>query len=134
MKYLKTKRLLTSVLFLLLFLVGCSSNPKSNSVYEKIDAKAAKEIIAENPNAIILDVRTQEEYNEKHIKDAILIPDYEISSKANELLPDKDALILVYCRSGNRSKGAAEALVKLGYTNVYEFGGINSWPYEVVTF
>ena len=81
---------------------------------------------------IILDVRTQEEFDESHIEGAILIPDYEITNKAESVLKDKDQLILVYCRSGRRSKLAAEALVELGYTNVKEFGGIIDWPYETV--
>ena len=80
---------------------------------------------------IILDVRTQEEYDQGHIPGAILIPDTEIKAKAEEVLTDKDQLILVYCRSGRRSKLAAEALVELGYTNIREFGGIIDWPYEV---
>lgn len=79
----------------------------------------------------ILDVRTQEEYDQGHIPGAILIPDYEIEEKAEQVLRDKDQLLLVYCRSGRRSKLAAEALVALGYTNIKEFGGIIDWPYEV---
>jgi rhodanese-related sulfurtransferase len=79
---------------------------------------------------IILDVRTEEEYNESHIPDAILIPDYEIMTKAEQVLTDKEQLILVYCRSGRRSKNASQALAELGYTNVKEFGGIIDWPYE----
>ena len=79
---------------------------------------------------VILDVRTEEEYNESHIPDAILIPDYEIMTKAEQVLTDKEQLILVYCRSGRRSKNASQALAELGYTNVKEFGGIIDWPYE----
>lgn len=81
---------------------------------------------------IILDVRTREEYDQGHIPGAILIPDTEIEAKAADLLPDKDQLILVYCRSGRRSKLAAQSLADLGYTNIREFGGILDWPYEVV--
>ena len=80
---------------------------------------------------IILDVRTEEEYNEGHIPNAILIPNTEIRERAELELTDQDQLILVYCRSGNRSKLAAAILVELGYTNVVEFGGINSWPYDI---
>ena len=83
-------------------------------------------------NYIILDVRTQEEYAQGHIPNAILIPDYEIEEKAETVLKDKNQLILVYCRSGRRSKLASEILVKLGYTNIYEFGGIIEWPYEII--
>ena len=81
---------------------------------------------------IILDVRTQEEYSQGHIPNAILIPHYSISDESKEILKDKEQLILVYCRSGNRSKVAAEALTELGYTNVVEFGGINDWKYDIV--
>lgn len=80
---------------------------------------------------VTLDVRTREEYDQGHIPGAILIPDYEVGEKAGEILTDKDQLILVYCRSGRRSKNAAEILAALGYTNVREFGGIIDWPYEI---
>ena len=81
---------------------------------------------------IILDVRSREEYDQGHIPGAVLIPNTEIEAKAADLLPDKDQLILVYCRSGRRSKLAAQSLADLGYTNIREFGGILDWPYEVV--
>ncbi len=84
------------------------------------------------PDYIIIDARTQEEFADGHIEGAIMIPEYEIANRAEQQLPDKDALILVYCRSGRRSKIASEELVKLGYTNVKEFGGIIDWPYEIV--
>ena len=80
---------------------------------------------------VILDVRTQEEYDQGHIPGAILIPNTEIEARAEQELPDKDQLILVYCRSGRRSKLAADILVSLGYTDIREFGGIIDWPYEV---
>ena len=100
-------------------------------MYEQITAEDAKKIMDSGEEHIILDVREQDEFNEGHIPGAILIPYTEIENKAEEILPDKDALILVYCRSGRRSKIASESLVNLGYTNVKEFGGINDWPYEV---
>ena len=100
--------------------------------YEQITPAEAKEIMDERDGYVILDVRTQEEYDEAHIDGAILIPDYEIADKAESVLKDKDQLLLVYCKSGRRSKLAAEELVKLGYTNVKEFGGIIDWPYETV--
>ena len=96
-----------------------------------ITAEEAKEIMDTEEGYIILDVRTQEEYDEGHIPGAILIPDTEIEARAEEILTDKDQLILVYCRSGRRSKLAAEILVELGYTNIRKFGGIIDWPYEV---
>lgn len=100
--------------------------------YMNITAQQAKEIMDTEEGYIILDVRTEEEYAERHIPNAILIPDYEIETKAEAVLKDKNQLILVYCRSGRRSKLAAESLIKLGYTNIKEFGGIIDWPYEVV--
>lgn len=100
--------------------------------YEQITQVDAKNIMDTESNFIILDVRTEEEFAEGHIENAILIPDYEITTKAQEVLKDKTQLILVYCRSGRRSKLAAEALVNLGYTNVKEFGGIIDWEYEIV--
>lgn len=99
----------------------------------KISAKQAKEMLTDNADIILLDVRTEDEYKEKHIEGALLIPDYEISSRAETELPDKDAVILVYCRSGRRSEIAANALAEMGYTNVYDFGGIQSWSYETVS-
>lgn len=96
-----------------------------------ITAEEAKEIMDSQEGYVILDVRTQEEYGQGHIPGAILIPDTEIKARAEKELPDKDQLLLVYCRSGRRSKLASEALAKLGYTNIKEFGGIIDWPYEV---
>ena len=115
-------------------LYGCTSggeNKMENS-YEQITPAKAKEIMDSQDGYIILDVRTQEEFDEAHIEGAILIPDYEITDKAESVLKDKNQLILVYCRSGRRSKLAASDLVTLGYSNVKEFGGIIDWPYETV--
>lgn len=100
-------------------------------MYEQITPEEAKKIMDSGEEHIILDTREQDEFDEGHIPGAILIPYTEIENKAEEMLPDKDKLILVYCRSGRRSKIAAESLSKLGYTNVKEFGGIIDWPYEV---
>ena len=102
------------------------------TMYEMISAEEAKKIMDSGAEHIILDAREQDEFDAGHIPGAILIPHAEIEDKAEEVLPDKDALILVYCRSGRRSKIAAAALAELGYTNVKEFGGIIDWPYEVV--
>ena len=100
-------------------------------MYEQITAEEAKKIMDSGEEHIILDTREQDEFDEGHIPGAILIPYTEIENKAEEMLPDKDKLILVYCRSGRRSKIAAESLSKLGYTNVKEFGGIIDWTYEI---
>ena len=110
--------------------VGCSDG--GSATYEQISGAEAKALMDSESGYIIIDARTQEEYDEGHIPSAILIPEYEIADRAEKELPDKDQLILVYCRSGRRSKIAAEELVKLGYTNVKEFGGIIDWEYEIV--
>lgn len=103
-----------------------------NSGYEQITGEQAKKLMDTESDYVIIDARTTEEFNEGHIEDAILIPEYEIGDRAEAELPRKDQLILVYCRSGRRSKIAAQALVDLGYTNVKEFGGIIDWEYDIV--
>ena len=150
-KYLFATIIISFVAFTL---VGCTSDtinsPKSSTnndlnsasettptssaaIITKITAKQAKEMIDSSTELIVLDVRTQEEYDETHIEGAILIPDYEIDTQAEELITDKNATLLVYCRSGRRSALASQTLYELGYTSVYDFGGIIDWPYEVVT-
>jgi rhodanese-related sulfurtransferase len=107
------------------------SYPESETAaYKKISAREAKELIDANADAVILDVRTEDEYSERHITGAVLLPDYEVSEKAADVLPDKDALILVYCRTGIRSESAARMLTEMDYTNVYDFGGIVDWLYD----
>ena len=110
--------------------VGCSDG--GSATYDQISGAEAKALMDSESGYIIIDARTQSEYDDGHIPGAILIPEYEIADRAEKELPDKDQLILVYCRSGRRSKIAAEELVKLGYTNVKEFGGIIDWEYEIV--
>lgn len=102
-------------------------------VYHKISALEAFEIITTTDDFLILDVRTKEEYTGGHIENAMLIPDFEIAERAEAELTDKDVLILIYCRSGRRSKIAAMELINMGYTNIYDFGGIVDWPYEIVS-
>ena len=99
--------------------------------YKKISSAEAKTMM-DDRDVIILDVRTEAEYAEAHIPGAVLLPDSEVGERAAELLPDKDSVILVYCRSGGRSAGAARKLVGMGYTKVYDFGGIIDWPYNTV--
>ena len=126
------KKLMILLLVVMLF-TACGQVKENNQevTYMNITAEEAKQIMDSEEGYIILDVRAQEEYDESHIPGAILIPHTEIDARAEEVLTDKDQLILVYCRSGRRSKIAAEALVELGYTNIKEFGGIIDWPYEV---
>lgn len=125
------KRLIIGFLIVIL-LSGCAATKEENKImYNKITAEEAKEMI-DTQEVIILDVRTQEEFKEKHIEGALLIPDYELANVEKSKLPDKNKKILVYCRSGNRSKSAARLLIDMGYTDVYDFGGIINWPYETV--
>ena len=123
------------LLLAVILLTACGKDKENDqgAVYVNITAEEAKQIMDSEEGYIILDVRTQEEYDGGHIPGAIVISHEEIAEKAEEALTDKDQLILVYCRSGRRSKLAAEALVELGYTNIKEFGGIIDWPYEVTT-
>lgn len=123
------KRIIALALTLLVF-AGCKG--EKVMTYEQITPKEAKELMDTQKDYVILDARTDEEFAEGHIEGAILIPEYEVADRAEDEIPDKDALILVYCRSGRRSKIAAQALIELGYTNVKEFGGIIDWPYEIV--
>ena len=100
--------------------------------YRQITPEEAKTMMEEQEDYVLLDVRAQNEFDEGHIEGAIVIPYTEIADRAEAELTDKEATILVYCRSGRRSKLAAQTLVDLGYTNIYEFGGIIDWPYETV--
>ena len=120
-------------LLAVMMLTACGQDKENDqgAVYVNITAEEAKRIMDSEEGYIILDVRTQEEYDQGHIPGAIVISHEEIAEKAEDVLTDKDQLILIYCRSGRRSKIAAEALVELGYTNIKEFGGIIDWPYEV---
>lgn len=113
-------------------MIACDGENGKASTYEQITAEQAKTIMDTEKDYVIIDARTEEEFAEGHIEGAILIPEYEIKDRAEKELPDKEQLILVYCRSGRRSKIASEELVKLGYTNVKEFGGIIDWQYELV--
>ena len=97
----------------------------------RISATEAYELMQRYPEAIILDVRTADEFEAGHIPGAVLLPDFDIAEKARDILPDPEALILIYCRSGVRSRGAMGLLLSMGYVNVYDFGGINDWPYDV---
>ena len=126
------KKLIILVLAALL-LTACGQTKEKDRevIYMNITAQEAKVLMDTEKDYIILDVRTQQEYDQGHIPGAILIPDTEIEDRAEGELTDKDQLILVYCRSGRRSKLAAQSLVELGYTNIREFGGIIDWPYEV---
>ncbi len=154
---MKTKRIIRIISWVCMSLcfamamAGCAAKPSSKEttaapteepdgsksgagkpIYRKITADEAKKIIDENADAVLLDVRTDEEYKEKRIDGSVLIPDNEIAERAEAELPDKDAVILIYCRSGRRSKAASDVLIDMGYTQVYDFGGIIDWPYETV--
>ncbi|MCL2130375.1 MAG: rhodanese-like domain-containing protein [Treponema sp.] len=112
------------------FSMGCTHAKAQQAQYRKISAAEAHKMMLELKDLVVLDVRTPEEFREKHINGAILIPDFELKDRAEKELPVKDKVILVYCRSGRRSANAAGVLAGLGYVNVYDFGGIMNWPYE----
>ena len=121
------------MLLISLSLFGMTACDGGNNVtYEQITAEQAKTIMDTEKDYVIIDARTEGEFAEGHIENAIIIPEYEIAERAEKELPDKEQLILVYCRSGRRSKIASEELVNLGYINVKEFGGIIDWPYDIV--
>ena len=128
------------IVFVIFVLAGCSNNKTNNTEnleskknsYTQISMEEAVKMMEEESDYIILDVRRPDEYAEKHIPNAINVPNETIGKDEISELPNKEQLILVYCRSGNRSKQASEKLVKLGYTNIYEFGGINDWTGETV--
>ena len=122
------KRILPMLISLLLVLTGCGGNTSDG--YQQISQEEAKEMM-DSQEVIILDVREQDEYDSGHIPGAMLLPAGTIDeATAADVIPEKDSTVLVYCRSGNRSKTASSTLADLGYTNIYEFGGINTWPYE----
>ena len=119
------------ILLLSLIFVFGLSGCMNNSNYKSITMEQAKEIMDTTEGYIILDVRTIEEFNTGHIPNAINIPNEVIYDEATKILTDKEQVILVYCRSGRRSKEASSKLVELGYSNVLEFGGILDWKYEI---
>lgn len=120
-------------LLLLLFLAGCTASNEQENSYRQISMDEAVTMMEEESGYIILDVRTPEEFRERHIPNAINIPNETIGSEDIQELPDKDQLILVYCRSGNRSKQASGKLAELGYTNIVEIGSINDWTGDTVS-
>ena len=129
------KRMIPILLMMTLLLTGCTAPKPATeaNTYRRITMQEAVEMMEKEENYIILDVRTHEEFAAGHIPGAIVISNETIGTEDIPQLPDKDQLIMVYCRSGNRSKQASDKLVKLGYTNIVEFGGINSWPGETVS-
>ena len=124
------KRVFAGLLIAVTLIALAACAPKAQ--YRLITAEQAKERLDSGDALILVDVRTKEEFDSGHIEGALLLPNEEILDTPPELLPDKDAEILIYCRSGNRSAQAAKKLVAMGYTNVYDFGGIIDWPYDVV--
>ncbi|MCI6567847.1 MAG: rhodanese-like domain-containing protein [Dysosmobacter sp.] len=124
--------LLTALLVLILAGCGGTNGAGKSASYQQISAEEAKTMMEEQADAVVLDVREQDEYDGGHIPGAVLLPVGTINEDtAAAVIPEKDTAVLVYCRSGNRSKTASQALADLGYTQIYEFGGIRDWPYEV---
>lgn len=125
------KKILAVAALGLALLAGCSVAQTEQNGYQQISQEEAKQKM-DTEDVLVLDVREQSEYDTGHIPDAVLLPVGEIDEEsAASVIPEKDTTVLVYCRSGNRSKMAAGKLAELGYTEIYEFGGINTWPYEV---
>ncbi len=123
------KRVIPLLGALMMLVAGCATGDGGS--YQQISQEEAKEMM-DTQEVIVLDVREQEEYDSGHIPGAVLLPVGAINEEtASAAIPEKDDTVLVYCRSGNRSKTASAALAELGYTNIYEFGGINTWPYEI---
>lgn len=135
MKKIAGKTLICCLLIALsCWMTGCQTQNDSQNAYQQITADQAKDMMDSQSDYLILDVREADEYESGHIPGAVLFPVGSIDREsAEQLIPDKDTLLLVYCRSGNRSKTAALALAELGYTQVYEFGGINDWPYDIAS-
>lgn len=127
---MKKTMLLFFTFFLMLFTAACSDT-QSQANYQSITQEEAKQLMDTTTDYLILDVRTEEEYQESHIPNAICIPNETIDETVKEQLPNLEQTILVYCRSGNRSKQASQKLAELGYTNILEFGGIQTWEYEI---
>ena len=132
------KRLIPAILLALILLSGFAAGHATVSddmtgSYRQIDQETAKQMMTIDDGHVVVDVRRQDEYDAGHIPGAILIPNESIGCDSPELLPDYDQVILIYCRSGNRSKQAAQKLASMGYKNIYEFGGINTWTGEIVT-
>ena len=125
------KRFISIAVAVMMLFCGCAHETAEENTYEQISQEAAKEMM-DSQDVVILDVRERYEYDEVHVLGAVLLPLGSISEEsAASVIPSKDSAVLVYCRSGNRSKQASEKLVALGYTQVFEFGGIQTWPYEV---
>jgi rhodanese-related sulfurtransferase len=120
------------IFLIMLFLLGCETNTKTENKVQIISASVGKTMLDESESIILLDVRTLSEYNEGHIENALLLPLAEIQTTAETVIPDKAKTYIIYCRSGNRSRQAADILLEMGYLNIYDMGGIIDWPYEIV--
>lgn len=128
----KLMKIITIMLLITIPVSSCSKEIE-NVNYKTINAEETKAIIDAEENIVILDVRTKAEFDDGHIPNAILIPDAKLKEEVEIKIPDKDTKILIYCRSGNRSAKSAKHLIEMGYNNVFDFGGIIDWPYDVVT-
>lgn len=136
------KRILALTAACVLLLTACGTDTSSATEqtesaatlqYQQITQEEAVELMQADNNSVIVDVRRQDEYDSGHIPGAILIPNESIGTEKPDALPDPDQIILIYCRSGRRSKEAAQKLADMGYTNIYEFGGIIDWKGETTT-
>ncbi|NLB41538.1 MAG: rhodanese-like domain-containing protein [Clostridiales bacterium] len=129
---LKLMKIIAMMLLITIPVSSCSKG-REGKEYQTINAEEAKVIIDTEENIVILDVRTKAEFDAGYIPNAMLIPDAKLKEEVEMKIPDKDTKILIYCRSGNRSAKSAKLLIEMGYNNVFDFGGILTWPYDIVT-
>lgn len=128
---MKQAILILIILLVAQLLLSACAKKTENASYQQISQETAKEMMTKDDGHIIVDVRRQDEYDSGHIPGAILIPNESIGTNRPAELPDLDQIILIYCRSGNRSKQAAQKLAEMGYKNIFEFGGINTWTGDI---
>lgn len=124
---MKKNKLVIGILSLFIFLLSACAKTGS---FTSISPQDTLELLKKDTGAILIDVRTPEEHQALRIPGSVLVPDYEINEKIEEIVPDKNTTVIIYCRSGNRSAKAAKSLVEMGYTKVFDLGGIINWPYE----
>lgn len=129
-KMLTLLAVIATFILVMVTAAGCSSN---GPTYKQISQDEAMQMMQDETDYLIVDVRRPDEFAEAHIAGAINVPNEGITDEMPEELPDTDQILLIYCRTGNRSKEASRKLADIGYSNVYEFGGIETWKGEIVT-
>lgn len=129
----KKKRLfIYTFILVLISIISVSCKSITDTQYVSISAEDGAKMLKEDPDIIIIDVRTKQEFDEGHIDGSINIPDFELVSRIGEIVKDKNDTVILYCRSGNRSKQASLKLIEMGYKKIYDMGGLLDWPYETI--